>query len=445
MGSPAGTQDPRRFRMQHSLRILLPVGGVFAALAAISIVYLSYDLVKDKMSPCEGIFRQTALNLSTHIKFLKADGELHIGKEAVTELDERAQMVALDLKTCCTVLDAGRIDPEQFLQCKANARTYDAKLQNIAALVGSVPAAASQRAASAVSSSQSSTTSPATSAPDAIAGAVEAARVASRAFNEQVVQVSKEQALRTLEAVPPSHAEISAQEREPNDDALNANIIELGKWITASIGSSKDGDNFTFTTPETYRDWIRIEVQNRSTTLEPRLELFNSEKSSLGSVYNATPGADLVYAFVAPPKTTTTVRVSNYYGQSVGVYLLRVVATKSYDTYEPNDDILSAKPIAEGAPIKATIMDKNDVDYYAVAVPSSAGTMAIALANKSTSLHPLITVFDASKTQIVSQYNATSGGDTTVTAKAQPGTLYIRVSDYYSDGSGDYMLAVTKQ
>ena len=54
MGSPAGTQDPRRFRMQHSLRILLPVGGVFAALAAISIVYLSYDLVKDKMSPCEG-------------------------------------------------------------------------------------------------------------------------------------------------------------------------------------------------------------------------------------------------------------------------------------------------------------------------------------------------------------------------------------------------------
>ena len=178
--------------MQHSLRILLPIVGVFAALAAISIVYFSYDLVKDKMSPCEGIFRQTALNLSTHIKFLKADGELHIGKEAVTELDERAQMVALDLKTCCTVLDAGRIDPEQFLQCKANARTYDAKLQNIVALVGAVPAVASQGAPSAIPSSQSSTTSPATSAPDAIAGGVEAARAASRAFNEQVVQVSKD-------------------------------------------------------------------------------------------------------------------------------------------------------------------------------------------------------------------------------------------------------------
>ena len=445
MGHPTGTQDPRRFGMRHSLRLLMPIVGVCAALAAISILYFSYDIVKDRMSPCEGIFRQTALNLSTHIKFLKADGELHIGKEAVTELDERAQIVALDLKTCCTVLDAGRIDPEQFLQCKANARTYDAKLQNIVTLVGATPAVAAQGASLAIPSSQPSTNALATPTPDTIAGGVEAARAASRAFNEQVVQVSKEQALRTLEAVPPSHAEISAQEREPNDDALNANIVELDKWITASIGSPKDSDYFTFTTPETYRDWIRVEVQNRSTTLEPRLELFNSEKSSLGSVYNTTPGADLVYAFVAPPKTTYTVRASNYYSQSVGVYLLRVVATKSYDTYEPNDDILSAKPIAEGVPIKAQIMDKNDVDYYAIAVPSDAGTIAIAVANKSTSLHPLITVFDIGKTQIASQYNTTSGGDATVTVKAQPGTLYVRVSDYYTDGSGDYILTVTKQ
>jgi hypothetical protein len=91
------------------------------------------------------------------------------------------------------------------------------------------------------------------------------------------------------------------------------------------------------------------------------------------------------------------------------------------------------------------IMDKNDVDYYAIVVPNNAGTMAIAVANKSTSLHPLITAFDASKTQIASQYNAASGGDATIKVKAQPGTLYVRVSDYYSDGSGDYMLTVTKQ
>ena len=90
-------------------------------------------------------------------------------------------------------------------------------------------------------------------------------------------------------------------------------------------------------------------------------------------------------------------------------------------------------------------MDKNDVDYYAIAVPNSVRAMAIAVTNKSTSLHPLISVFDASKTQIASQYNATSGGDTTVTVKAQPGTLYVRIGDYYTDGSGDYMLTITKQ
>ena len=54
-------------------------------------------------------------------------GRLQIGREQLTDLDERAQMAALNLKTCCTVLDAGRLDPEQFLQCKGT-RAYAARL-----------------------------------------------------------------------------------------------------------------------------------------------------------------------------------------------------------------------------------------------------------------------------------------------------------------------------
>ena len=93
----------------------------------------------------------------------------------------------------------------------------------------------------------------------------------------------------------------------------------LGKWITGSIGAPKDADYFAFTTPETHRDRIRVELQNRSTTLEPRIELFDAEKTSRGELHKTTPGADIAYTFVASPATAYVARVSNYYGESKGV------------------------------------------------------------------------------------------------------------------------------
>jgi hypothetical protein len=152
----------------------------------------------------------------------------------------------------------------------------------------------------------------------------------------------KEQALQSLQAAPPSHVALDATELEPNDDILHTNLIELGKLVRAANSTQKDSDLYTFTTPAIYRDWIRVEPQNLSTTLEFNLELFDATKNSLGSTHNTTPGGDLSYDFVAQPSSTFTVRVSNYYGQSTGVYLIRVAAEKAYDAYDPKYDILSA-------------------------------------------------------------------------------------------------------
>ena len=91
--------------------------------------------MKGKISPCDAIFQQASVGLTAKIHLLKVEGEVQLGRDSVSELDERAQMTALDLKTCCTVLDAGRLDSEQFLQCKAKARTYDARIEDISALV----------------------------------------------------------------------------------------------------------------------------------------------------------------------------------------------------------------------------------------------------------------------------------------------------------------------
>jgi len=424
-------------------RSLVSIGAMGAALALIAVVYLGYDLAKGKLSPCEAVYQQSAVGLKTHIKFLKTEGELQIGREQLTDLDERAKMAALNLKTCCTVLDAGRLDPEQFLQCKGSARAYDAQLADIAHLVRN----AVQEGITTSSIAANATPPPAPpQLKEKIASEVAAAKEISRTFNKEVVAVRKAQALESLQATPPRNVAVEAQENEPNNDMLTTNGVPLGKWITGSIGAGDDDDYFVFTTPKAHRDWIRVELKNRSTTLEPRIRLYNAEKTYLGDQYKTTSGADVTYSFVAPPSTNYIARVSNYYGKNVGVYLLRVVATKAYDAHEPNEDILHAAPIAIGANVNAGIMDGGDGDYYKIATGEKEASMLIEVANKSTTLRPQITLYDANKTNLGSQYNTTGGGNISYAFKAAPkAAYYIRVRDYYGKAAGDYTLSIMEK
>jgi len=432
-------------------RYAVPIGTMGGTLALMAVVYLGYDLAKGELAPCESIFQQTSVGLSTSIKFLKTEGELQIGREQLTDLDERAQMAALNLKTCCTVLDAGRLDPEEFLQCKGKVRAYESRIEDIVDLVrtavkeeittGSIAANAAPAAPP-----PSKETRINKSVAAKINKEVEAARTISREFNQRVVQVSKKQALQTLKATPPRNIAIEAQEAEPNNDILTTNELALGKWVTASIGAPKDADFYTFTTPEEHRDWIRIELQNRSTTLEPRLMLYDSQKTHLGTQVKKTSGADVTYAFVAAPKTKYVVRASNYYGENVGVYLIRVVPAKAYDAHEPNGDILHAKAIDVGTPVKAGIMDKHDIDYFVISRGDGEANVRIDVENRSTSLHPEIALYDANKSRLGSQVNKTAGGNASYAFKGQPNTKYfIHVRDYYSDGAGDYTMTVSAQ
>ncbi|MEE9589928.1 MAG: hypothetical protein V3V97_18130, partial [Hyphomicrobiaceae bacterium] len=145
-------------------------------------------------------------------------------------------------------------------------------------------------------------------------------------------------------------------------------------------------------------------------------------------------------------KTKYVVRASNYYGENVGVYLIRVMPAKAYDAHEPNGNILKAKTIDVGSAVKAGIMDKHDIDFFAIATRDGEANVRIDIENRSTSLHPEIALYDANKTKLGSQKNTTSGGNVSYAFKAQPNTKYfIHVRDYYSDGSGDYTMTVSAQ
>ena len=223
-------------------------------------------------------------------------------------------------------------------------------------------------------------------------------------------------------------------------------MLLTGTWITGAIGAPKDVDYYSFSAPDGARDRIAIEFKNQSTTLEPRLELFDAEKTSQGEVHKTTSGADLIYRFVAIPGGRHTVRVSNYYGESTGVYALRVEPTKSFDGFEPNDGILAAKPLALQQSAEANVLDGRDADYYRFPVGEGEHSLDVKVENRSTTLHPKIALFDNTKSEVGSTHNSTPGGDARYTFKANgPATYYVRVSDYYGNGSGDYTLTVATQ
>lgn len=112
---------------------------VSVAVVALVLIYFGYELLKDWMNPCEGIFQQTAVSLGTKLDVIKAKGEFAIGREKIQDLAGRSQEVALNLKSCCIVL--GKVSSE-FLRCKEGFDKYDAEIKKVA---GSIEEAAAAR------------------------------------------------------------------------------------------------------------------------------------------------------------------------------------------------------------------------------------------------------------------------------------------------------------
>jgi hypothetical protein len=107
---------------------------------------------------------------------------------------------------------------------------------------------------------------------------------------------------------------------EPNDDILSATPIEIGKTIDANIMDTSDSDYFRFDTGSQTK--LVVVVQNRSSTLAPKLAVYNPDKSARQTQQNSTPGGDVSYDFEALPNSRYFVAVWAYSGY--GNYSLTV-------------------------------------------------------------------------------------------------------------------------
>ena len=113
----------------------LLIGVALAGLAGLSVLAILWT-----RPSCEGIFVQTAPKLQAHLEIIESKAGFAVGHEQIQELSESAQKVGLHLKTCCSVLEGGKLNPEQFKKCIDKASAYDRQIslvaQKVAELAG---------------------------------------------------------------------------------------------------------------------------------------------------------------------------------------------------------------------------------------------------------------------------------------------------------------------
>jgi hypothetical protein len=123
--------------------------------------------------------------------------------------------------------------------------------------------------------------------------------------------------------------------------------------------------------------------------------------------------------------------------------VLAVTPQKAYDSYEPNNDIFSAKPIPVGKSIDANIMDNAEADWFLLRnFPGKQ--LKARVENRSTTLVPCISVYDTNRGQMgdgVCASNASA--DVQLTWSLEAGKdYYVQITSQYARSAGDYRLSV---
>jgi hypothetical protein len=198
----------------------------------------------------------------------------------------------------------------------------------------------------------------------------------------------------------------------------------------------QDVDFFKFTAPAGPRDYMRLRITNTS-RVAVHVQVFNPDKAPIGNA-DGEESADVTYEFPVVPGGTHFIEVRPRFAQG-GAYSLVVSPTRSFDAFEENDSILTAKEIGVGRAIDANVMDTKDTDFYKF--QARGATTVVALENASDSLAAALSVTDSDKAP-VGQASGEEAANVRYSFESKPGSTYhVQVSARYSRG-GKYSLVV---
>ncbi len=275
--------------------------------ATVVMIVLAYLLLAGRRTQCDTIFEQTAARVGGNLDVVKTKGEFFVGREQMQALTDGAQKVGLHLKSCCLSQQTGKMTSDQFQNCINGAKDYESRILLVTNLINEAQVAKDQGNAQLAEQKAGQ------------------AREAASAVTSVASDLGKTAA--NLSSDPIS---IKGAEQEPNNTILQANTAEMGATISGEISPADDQDFFKFQYKDSKnrRDFLLLHVENRSTTLQPQIQVYNEDKSLLQNWFGANAaGANLDYSFVAEPDKTYYVAVGSSYS-GTGKYTLSLVPQK---------------------------------------------------------------------------------------------------------------------
>ena len=207
-----------------------------------------------------------------------------------------------------------------------------------------------------------------------------------------------------------------------------------------TLGVAEPGEIFTAADTRFYRienrlklrDRAVVRFENASASLRPHIKIYNANRSEVADEYDATHGASVEHALTLTPGQPIYVRVLPY--DSIGKYKLSVTPQQAFDTYEANDDSLTASAVTIATDVVANVMDTTDHDWYRV-TGAVKPRVTVLFENLSSSLRPHVKVFDGNKSEIAEKYDFTPGARLNFEVDIkQPREFYVQVLPYETVG-----------
>jgi tetratricopeptide (TPR) repeat protein len=250
--------------------------------------------------------------------------------------------------------------------------------------------------------------------------------------------------LNKLTPRPEEKMETNRIESEPNNDILTPNSLPVGEWVQGEITGGTDIDFFKFTTPDKYRDIIKVELKNTNTTLQPYMRRYDEKKEYFGDKSASTNGQNIEFSFSTNPNLVYFILIGGQNG-TYGPYQLKITPLKAYDGFEPNNDTFRASPLTPGKSIEANIMDAWDVDYYRIKTTSKETSVVIALENQSSTLQPYMQRYDEKKEYLGDKLASTNGQNIEFSFSTTPNLVYFILIGGQNRTSGAYRLTVSEK
>jgi hypothetical protein len=223
------------------------------------------------------------------------------------------------------------------------------------------------------------------------------------------------------------------QEKEPNDDAGQANDIPIGTDITGTIDPQGDWDWYRFHVNAP--GIITVSHTNIPTDIRSQMWIHDAGKSQIDYRVTTNNGEDNILTLTVNQAGFYFVSLKNLNNTvSSETYALRIEHFPVVDPNEPNDTYGTATPLGQGT-IQGYLFPDGDQDWYRVFV-REPGTLRLSLDVVPEDLRPRLTLYNADKSHQGSwvSTNAGVGGEDLISVNVpEPGYYYVQVNN---EGTG---------